>query len=42
MLITSKINKDTIIVLLKGLSRLDAIWKLLDVLVEKQQIEENL
>ena len=42
MLITSKINKDIIIVLLKGLSRSDAIRKLLDVLVEKQYLTKSI
>ena len=42
MLITDKINKDTIVVSLNGPNRSKAIQELLDVFVEKQQIEDNL
>ena len=42
MFITDKINKDTIVVSLNGSNRSDVIRELLDLLVEKQQKEENL
>ena len=42
MLITDKINKDTIVVSLNGSNKLDVILELLDLLIEKQQKEENL
>ena len=41
MLITDKINKDTIVVSLNGSNRSDAIQELLDVLVEKQYLMES-
>ena len=42
MLITDKINKDTIVIPLNGSNRSEVIQELLDILVEKQQIEEDL
>ena len=41
MLITDKINKDTIVVSLNGSNRSDVIQELLDVLVEKQYLMES-
>ena len=42
MLITDKINKDTIVVSLNGSNRSDIIQELLDVLVEKQYLMESI